>query len=337
MSTALLTPACRLTVGSRVLDTQERLGSTVLGLDVSLALDTPADAVSAVLAGVERTRPAVGDHVTLELGYAGSALVKVFTGTVARLEAQPMATRLVALAPAATLLTTTVDRSYTSATAADIVRDLAGVAGVRVTRAEPGSAFPAYVVDGRRSAYAHARDLADLCGLILYSEPGGGLVLERFTTGRVVHVYRHGDDLTALDPWRHPPTVQAVEAWGESPGTSRGEQAWAWLVKDFRPSLGSAGSGAGKLLLERPGLRTAAAARAAAEATLATVRARAHGARLLGIGRPEVSLGDAVRIENAGPTVDGRYQVRSVRHRLGKARGFTTGVEVWESAGQGAG
>src|SRR5262249_37937426 len=229
---------------------------------------------------------------------------------------------------------------YTSVTAADVVRDLAGQGGVRVNRAEAGGSFPAYTVDSRRSAYHHAHDLADLCDLSLYVEPDGGLGLERFGAGRTEHGYRYGEHLIRVEPWHRPASVASVQAWGESPGTGRGTQAWAWLVKDFRSSMGeaaSAGAAGPRLLLERPALRTAELARTAAQAELRRVRGRARGARLLGVGRPEVALGDAVRLSGVGDAADGRYQVWAVRHRLGKQRGVPPAGGARGGAGGGAG
>jgi len=77
-------------------------------------------------------------------------------------------------------------------------------------------------------------------------------------------------------------------------------------------------------LFERP----ADLARLAAQAELRRVQARATGARITGVGRPEVALGDAVRLADVG-SADGTYQVRDVRHRLNRRHGFTTSVELW--------
>jgi phage protein D len=324
-----LTPAVRLVAGQTVADSRDALGSTLTGLEVALSLDAAADSVTARLAGVERNLPQPGDAVTVRLGYTGDDLTGVFTGTVARAEIEPQSIRLIAHGAAASLLAATVDRTYTSVTAADIVRDLARQAGVTVTRTEPGGTFPAYVVDGRRSALHHAHDVAGLCGLQLYLDPDGGLVLERFTTGRTVHLYQYGQHLTRLDPWRRPAAADSVRAYGESPGTANGDQSWSWLVANFGASAGTAGSTAGPgLLLERAALRTADLARLAAQAELRRVQARAAGARITGVGRPEVALGDAVRLAGAGDA-DGAYQVRAVRHRLSRGHGFTTSAELW--------
>jgi phage protein D len=143
-----------------------------------------------------------------------------------------------------------------------------------------------------------------------------------------VHVLEAGRDLLALDGLRAAPRAGRFEAWGESPGASRGDTSWAWLTKDFRPYLGEDGSGAPTALLERPALRTAAAARTAARAAAAAAQRRTLRARATILGRPQVRLGDAVRLRGTPDALDGLFRVRGVRHRLTKRSGFTTAIEL---------
>jgi len=77
-------------------------------------------------------------------------------------------------------------------------------------------------------------------------------------------------------------------------------------------------------------LRSAEAAQAAADAAQTALARAAVRGRLLVAGRPAVRLGDAVEVKDVpGAGVDGRYQVRSVTHRLAKDRlGFTTEIGV---------
>jgi hypothetical protein len=181
-------------------------------------------------------------------------------------------------------------------------------------------------VDGRRSAYLHMHDLADLCGFDLYIDAEGQLVFKKFVGGETVHVFEFAKHIVELEVLRTPPQAGMVEAWGESPTGSQGDDAWAWLIKDFSSSKGSAGSGA-RLLLERSALRTAAAARAAATAALTAIQRRALRGRLLTIGRPQVKLGDAIQLRGmADESLNKNFQVRSVTHRITKPRGFTTAI-----------
>jgi phage protein D len=326
----MLTPAYRLTLGSRVIDTtDEPRASTLVELTVSLALDAPADAATLVIAQVGSFRPAEGDRAVIGLGYAGEGerVETVLTGTVARVEPGLAVNRVSVAGAAGPLLSTFVDETFEGRTAGAIVRDLAGRAGVPVGEAEDGTEFPAWVVDGRRSAAHHARELARLSGLELWADPEGRLVMKAWAGGRTVHVLEHGRDLLAVEAHRAPARYGRVEAWGESPTGAEGSDAWGWLTPDFTASRGSAGSGGSLLLLEHAALRTRAAARTAADAAHAEVRRRALHGRLRITGRPTVRLGDAVRLSRMpDASLDRSWQVRSVTHRLTKAGGFTTEV-----------
>jgi phage protein D len=127
-----------------------------------------------------------------------------------------------------------------------------------------------------------------------------------------------------LDALRTPPRAGRVEAWGESPTDRKGDESWGWLTPDFSGSRGEAGQG-DLLLLERPALRTRAAAGTAARAAFTDLGRRTLRGRLVGTGRPAVKLGDAIRLSGVpDDSLNANYQVRSVTHRITKAGGFTT-------------
>jgi phage protein D len=323
----MLNPAYKLTIGDKVVDTtDEPQASTVVNLMVVLDMDVPADSVTLVLGNADGLKPARDDESKVELGYTDNgSLNQVMAGIVVTVEPGLTTTRVIVHSPVAKLLRTFVGRTYESKTAGAIVRDLAEKAGVDVATAEDGIAFPAYVVDGRRSVYHHMRDLAELCGFDLYVNAEGKLVFEKFVGGKAVHVFEFAKHIVELDVLQTPPHASRVEAWGESPTGSQGEEAWAWLTKDFSSSKGTAGSGGPLLLLERPALRTTDAARTAATATLTAIQRRTLRGRLLIIGRPEVKLGDAIQLRGMlDASLNKNFQVRSVTHRITKLGGFTT-------------
>lgn len=332
----MLKPAYKLTIGDKIVDTtDEPQASTVVDLTVSLDMDAPADSLTLVLGKVDGLKPERDDEATVELGYAddgpsagsGQALTQVMAGTVVTVEPGLTTARVVGHSAAAALLRTFVDNTYESKTAAQIVRDLAGQAGVDVASADDGITFPAYVVDGRRGVYHHMRDLADLSGFDLYLNSEDELVFKEFSGGNTVHVLEYAKHILELEVLGAPPRAELVEAWGESPGGGAAEEAWAWLTKDFGGSKGGAGSGAPTLLLERPALRTADAAQAAADAAHTRVQRRRLRGRLLTVGRPEIKLGDAVRLRDVPEeALNQTFQVRSVTHRITKLGGFTTAV-----------
>jgi phage protein D len=325
----MLTPAYKLTIGSQIVDTtDDPQASTLVDLMVALDMDAPADSFTLVLGQVGSLSPARDDEVKIELGYADDGgTTQVMAGRVAAVEPNLTTVRVVGHNAAATLLRTFVEQTYESKTVGAIVRDLADKAGVDVATADDGATFPAYVVDGRRSVYYHMRDLADLCGFDLYVDADGKLVLAKFANGRTVHRFEYAKHIVEMDVLQVPARAGRVEAWGESPAGSQGDESWAWLVKDFGGAKGSGGSGAPLLLVERPALRTAAAAQAAADAALTAIQRRAVRGRLVTVGRPEVKLGDAIRLTGLpDDALNKNYQVRSVTHRLSKRGGFTTTV-----------
>jgi phage protein D len=325
----MLQPAYKLTIGRKIIDTtDEPQASTVVDLTVRLDIDTPADSFALVLGNVGGLKPDREDEAKIELGYADNGgLTQVMVGTVVTIEPNLTTTRVVGYSGAAALLRTFVEQTYETKTAGAIVRDLAEKAGLDVATADDGITFPAYVIDGRRSVYNHIQDLATLGGLDLYVNADGELVFEKFVGGKAVHVFEHAKHIVALDVMRTPPLAGRVEAWGESPTGSQGDEAWPWLTKDFSSSKGTAGTGNPVFLLERPALRTTNAARTAAEAALTTIQRRTLRGRLLTIGRPEVKLGDAIQLRGMpDDSLNQNFQVRSVTHRITKLGGFTTTV-----------
>jgi phage protein D len=326
----MLNPAYKLTIGGKAVDTtDEPRASTVVSLTVALDLETPADSFALSLGNVGGLRPARGDEARIELGYADGEgrLTQVVAGTVEAVAPNLTTTRVTGFSGASAVLRTYVEKTYENKKAGEIVRDLAAQARLDVATADDGIAFPAYVVDGRRSAYAHMEDLAALCGFDLYVNAEGELVFEKFVNGKAVHVFEYSKHILALDVQRLPPRAGLVEAWGESPARGEADDAWAWLTKDFKGARGSAGSGA-PLLLERASLRTVGAARSAAEAALTAIRRRTLRGRLKSLGRPAVKLGDAIALRGmSDQSLDSSYQVRGVTHHVTKLGGFTTTID----------
>lgn len=358
----MLKPAYKIIVGRKFIDTtDEPKASTVTDLTVILDMEAPADSATLILGNVNGLKPDRDDDIKISLGYEDdNTMTQVMVGNVVTVEPGLTTKRVIGYSTADRLLRTFVDQTYESKTAGQIVRDLVsrasgggtsaagalpiggaigsavntalGGGGDRVTlevaTAEDSITFPAYVVDSQRSAYHHMRDLADLCGFDLYINPDGKLVFEKFINGKTVHVLEYAKHIITLDVVRSPARATVVEAWGESPGGRRGEDAWAWLTNDFTHSRGSAGSGTSKFLLERAALRTAAAAKTAANAALTEIQRRTLQGRLLIQGDPAIKLGDAIRLTNLpDDSLNQIFQVRGVTHHISKIGGFTTAID----------
>ncbi|MGH9251956.1 MAG: hypothetical protein ACRD0W_20930 [Acidimicrobiales bacterium] len=340
----MLRPAYRITIDEQVVDTtSEPKASTAVELTVRLDMDTPVDGFTLLQGQVGGLAAVPGDDASIELGYADETggLVRVLTGVVVAVEPGLETKRITGHSATDALLRTFTDQTFEDVTAGDIVRSLAGDAGVDQERVEDGTQFPAYVIDSRRNTARHIHDLAVVCGFDTYVTAEGGLVFEAFAGNRTVHVLKYGEHVLSAELFRTRPRAGTVEVWGDSPGSSRGDESWAWLTKDFEPRRGSAGSSAPTLLVEQPALRTAQAAATAASAIAEALEEGAlHGSVQIQ-GRPEVALGDLVRLERfpsrAGvDEIDGNYQVRGVRHRLTKAGGFRTDITFRSIAGAAA-
>lgn len=326
----MLSPAYKITLGRTVIDTvDEPQASTVTDLTVSLDMDSPADIVTLLLGNVATLQSAQDDEISVELGYEDNGeLIQVIVGTVVTIALEITTVNIIGYAAANKLLRTFVDQTYESKNAGQIVRDLASQAEVDVATAEDGITFSAYVIDSRRSIYHHMHDLAELSGFDLYINTDGDIIFKKFIGGETVHVFEYAKHVLKLDILRTPQQAGQVEAWGESPGGAQGGESWAWLTKDFGGSSGTAGSGTPKLLLERPALRDATAARTAATAAHATIQRQTLRGQLLSVGRPEVKLGDAIRLRDVPEdALNDVFQVRGVTHRLTKQAGFTTQIE----------
>lgn len=325
----MLTPAYKLTIGRKVVDTtDEPKASTVIDLAVVLDMDTPADEFRLVLGNVGRFRPVREDEAKIELGYSDNGgFTQVMAGTVVRVEPNLTTIRVFGHSAAEKLLRTFVEQTYENKTAGAIVRDLAEKAEVDVQTAEDGINFPAYVIDGRRSVDHHMQDLAGLCGFDLYINADGELVFEKFIGGKTVHVFEFAKHIIELEAEKSNRRAGRVETFGESRAGQNGDESWAWLTKDFSGEKGQAGSGDPLFLLEKPALRTRDGARTAAQATMTPIQRRTLRGRLLSLGRPEVKLGDAIRLSGmADEAMNANFQVRSITHRITKLGGFTTTV-----------
>ena len=325
----MLQPAYKLTIGDKIVDTiDDPQASTVTDLMVSLDMDAPADSFTLTLGQVDGLNPESDDEATIELGYADDdELFQVFIGKVVTADPGLVHNRIVGHTSADTLLHSFTDETFESKKAGEIVRDLATQAGVDTGTIEDGISFPAYVIDGRRSFHRHMRNLADLCGFDVYINSDGELVFKKFTSGETIHLFDYAKHIIKLDFQRSRPAAGAVEAFGESPAGEQADEAWPWLTKDFSSSKGSAGNDEPVQLLERPVLRTAAAAQTAAQACFAHITRRTIRGQLVSSGRPRVKLGDAIRIrEVPEQTFNDTFQVRSVTHSITKTSGFMTRI-----------
>lgn len=315
--------------GGKVIDTTvEPQASTVVDLMVRLDMDTPADQFTLLMGQVGRFKPEQESTVTIALGYdEDDELTQVMTGAIKTLTPDLTTRRVIGHSAAAALLHTFVNKTFENKSAGAMVRELAEEAEVETATVQEGIVFPAYVIDGRRSVYHHLRELAELCGFDLYIDSEGKLMFEKFQGGKTVHVFEYTKHIVGLETLQTPPRAGRVESFGESRAGNAGDEAWAWLTKDFSSAKGTTGSGDPLFLLERSALRTREGARTAAQAAMTAIQRQTLRGKMLTIGRPQVKLGDALTLRGMpDDSLNKNFQVRSVTHRITKAGGFMTEV-----------
>ena len=330
----MISPAYKLTIGNQLVDTtDEPKASTVVDLKVELDMNVATDLFRLVLGNVGHLKPEREDDAVIELGYADDedGLEQVIAGKVEFVTQGSIEDRITGQSAAAILLNSFTDQTFENKTAGDIVQALASEASVDVNSADAGINFPAYVIDSQRSFYHHMKDLAALCGFDLYLNSDNEIVFKKFISGNVIHVFEHTKHILSLSVEDSPPSAGKVEAWGES-GSSNGSESWAWLTKNFDALKGDAGSESPlsplpKFQLQNSALRTGQAAQTAADALSTEIQRRQKRGRLLTMGRPQVRLGDAIRLADLPESeLNQTYQVRGVTHKINKQTGFTTEI-----------
>jgi phage protein D len=259
--------------------------------------------------------------VAVALGY-GSDLEAVFTGTVARVAHQPWGTEVTALAATSALEGVRVGRAYVGRTVGDIVRDLAGEAGVSPGEVEAGPTLPVFYVDEARSAWRHVRNLARLTAAELSSAPDGGLHLRPPRAGTADHRLRAGAELLA---WAVGGQSELAPAPGSGPYSAASEQGTeAWSLVHHDPG----GSGSHRV---HPLLRDRDTCQLVDEATTkARSRAGRTGTAVV-VGDPAIRAGDLVELRSVERAED-TYRVVSARHEIGPD-GFRTTLRLEGVAG----
>ena len=282
---------------------------------------------------------ALDDAGTASLGYADDSPVLTFTGKVAGVRrGLGGLTRITATSGGAALARLRVNQSYEDQTAGDVVRDLAGRAEVTTATVEDGVDLPFYVVDDRRSAWAHVATLARRSGFLAYVTPAGELFFGPYEAGDPVQTFTYGEDVLQLAAREESPEVGKVTTWGEGAAGSQGKDAWSWLVKDPAAVQGSAGGTGPERWVHDPALRSGAAARTAAQGIAEAAGRLAVTGTLLVPGAPAVTAGSTIEIAGAPQeALIGRFLVRWLRHRLDKQGGFTTRIAFSQAASGGSG
>jgi phage protein D len=321
---AVRRPVLELSFGSGSADDW---GRSVVSVAVQAGLAPSADTVEVYLDGSDQAPAvAVGDTGSVSLGYEDGSTELTFSGQVEGVRySVDGATFVTAVDGGAALSALRINQSYEQQKAGDIVRDLAGRAGVATDTVEDGVEFPFYVVDDRRSAYLHIAALARKSGYLAWFTPEGKLSFAPFVAGQPVQTFTYGVDIISLEVTDAAPVVGAVTTVGEGAAGSQGQEAWSWLVKDPSSVKGSAGEGAPEREVQDSSLRSSDAAQSAADGVASAAGRTGLTGKLLVPGSPAAVVGSAIEIvDSPQEALNGLFLMRRVRHRFSKAEGFTT-------------
>ncbi len=330
--TNMQNPVYKISLGSVAIDSaQPGTMGPVLAITTTTAMTAAAGAVSIELAQVNAPDVALGDTVTVELGYNDDTVI-VMDGTIQHIKPGLETVRVTAHNRAQKLLDMRLNQTYENQSAGDIVSDLAGQAGINTQTVEQGISFPFYVIDYQKNGWRHLHDIAGKCAFDLYLTPEGKLVFKPFKKSSATHNLTYGISIIALNRRSHPLDFAGVTVYGESPASSQGSDTAHWLTKDFNDYKGTAGSQAPALVIQDVTLRTKEAADMAAKGRMEQIQRKQHRGTADIIGNADIKLNDTVEIKNAPQNVlNGLFQVRRVSHTFNKQTGFQTRIHFWST------
>lgn len=267
-----------------------------------------------------------GDRVRVELGWSDERSA-VFTGAVHGIAPTLSGIRISAFGEEMKLIRNgRVAETFENQTHGDIVKAHAGKAGVATASIEDGFRNPRLYAS-HQTRYEHCLELARRLGFDFYANEEGKLVFARYARRRADHVLHFGVDLHGMVTFRMEPGAGATVV-PESPASSAGDETASWLVKDSSAHAATAGE-SDVLVVSDPALRTRDAAKQAAQALMEVAVRRASAATVVLGGRADILLGHAVELKGLEDSpANGVYEVRGVRHVLGRGRGFLTTLDL---------
>jgi hypothetical protein len=341
---AALRPTCSITAGAYRATTDNPVGGPV-ALTILRDLDTPADGLELMLA--DRAGIAADDDMTVDLG-DGASEARVFTGTVVEVRPTLDGCRVRGLGHMSRLLRLHVASHYEGKTAGAIVRDVIAQADLAAATVDDGPSLPAFTIDRRQSAHAHLRGLAERLGFAFGTDRQGKVMFRGLgaaagldagpaalagalavAAGLAGESFRFGEHLVAAGARRRGAGIGSIRVTGESPTSSKGYSASAWLSAGAEEAQGSAGSGEPILALLDPAARTRDLAARFAAGRLAGNTRDTRRIAITVLGRPALDLGDPVTVAGLADDLDnGSGYVAAIRHRFGAGVGFLTDLAV---------
>jgi hypothetical protein len=313
---------------------------------VERSLDVPADGLRVWLA--ERGEVTPGDEATLDLGDE-DGVERVFTGTVAEVRPRAGAAEVFCVGTMLGLLELRATEQYLEQSAGDVVRDLAGRAGLEEGEVSDGASLPRFAVEKRLPAYPQLAALARRHGFDLFTDREGKLhfrglgeaaslgsggvggalasagaaALDALGGGGALG---YGAHLVETRGRVRPDPARRVVVGGESPASGQGEDTSFWLTARDTDFQDYAGDG-DELLVVDPAARTKDMAGRFAAGYLAGLRRTRRELRVTVAGNAALELGDPLSTVDAPDALlNASGFVSGIRHRFGAGVGFLSDV-----------
>lgn len=310
---------------------------SVIAIYLEAGLAPAVDAAQIYLmAGDQSPTVALGDAGSISLGYEDSSAELVFTGQIDSIRYSVEGVTLItATNGGATLSKLRINKSYEQQSAGDVVKDLTGGVEVATDSIDDGVDFPYLILDDRSNAYTHIAALARKSGLVAFFTPEGKLNAAPFEAAEPAQKFTYGVDILSLRATDAAATIGSVKTVGEGAASSEGQDAWSWFIKDASSVTGQSGSDSPERGLQDASLRSGDAAQKAADGLVNAASMLKVTGSLLVPGAAAVKVGSTIEVADAPQEkLNGRFLVRSIRHRFSKSDGFTSLI-VFCKAGEG--
>lgn len=315
----------RINIGAVIYSSNEHFNITEL--QVNASLDEPLNYSCLILGLPKALNIAPQDPVKIELGY-DEDLDLIFTGIVESAEWGINHVSVHAVSLFQSLMAIRFNLFYEGAKAGGIISDITGRLGLSSAKVEDGLEFPAFALTENQTVYDQFYCLARQCGFDLYADSEDRVVFSKYNP-LSTHPFQYGMNILAIGLEDHPPSIEGVEVYGESPSSlGQGADAYSWLAK--KEVKGSAGTTTGRVLhLSNPALRDLDSAGSVAQSILEDM-SKAKSGWIKALGYPKAKLGDAIQLSDMPDSrLNGNYKITGVKHVLSKPKGYTTTI-YWE-------
>ncbi len=301
-------------------------------LRLALGMGPSLDTASLLMASAQ-VDLGPGDSLTIAMGYEDGETTAVFTGTVSAVTRTIEGAALVRAGNGGEALARTrLNQSFVGMSAGDIIRDLAGRAGVAVAEMIDGPDLPLFVADDRSSALELIAVLSRFSGADVSFDPDGGLVCALSGESQAVTEFSYGASLARGSFQSASAPTTPIRTVGEGAAGSGGEDAWPWFLAD---SASVASGDEGGALRSVAALRSADAVATANDAAVALIARDAATVSVEGPGTPSLRPGTLFSIDFE--SLGGDYVAREVLHTFSKTSGFVTRVTAWRADGASGG